>query len=98
MFPKTETELYFAVGNAVIYKNGFYKVALKDIVEACGINGDGIYVFGCVDEIFMEVARQQHSGNSNKACIGLSGNKKFAEMPDGFWEAQKARILHIKLL
>ena len=78
----SETSFYSRQSSCLL-KRVFYKVTLKDIVEACGISRGGIYLyFDSVDEIFMEVIRQYHSENLNKTCIELSGNKEFVEILD----------------
>lgn len=99
MSRKTEIKRNFILQQAkqLFIKKGFYKVTLKDIVEACGISRGGIYLyFDSVDEIFMEVIRQYHSENLNKTCIELSGSKEFVEILDEFWDEEKARILCIR--
>lgn len=78
-------------------EKGFYKVTLKDIVEACNISRGGIYLyFNSVDEIFMEVIKQYHNENLNKTCYDLSGQLEFVEILNKFFDEEKAKILCIR--
>lgn len=78
---------------AVFCKNGYRKVTMKDIVEACDISRGGLYLyFPDTRSLFEAVLREEQSDNALLAVVCEDGLTP-GEMLLAYLEAQKKLIL-----
>ena len=81
----------------VFITNGFAKVTMKDIVEACGISRGGLYrYFGSTKEIFLALFQRDAREDLEKMEVALWENLSAREILLDYMEQQKKVILGAK--